>query len=601
MQQLPYIVLLLIATSIAVYLARHVARRRAAPGAQALLVLVLAAAEWSAAYALELAATDLETKLFWVKVEYLGIVSVAPAWFLFAIQYSDRMRWLAHSRRNQALLAIMPVLTLIFVWSNDAHGLIWSRTGLDASGPLLLLDVDYGLWSRLHSTYSYVLMLLGSIWFAVMLRRSAHLYRWQAGMALLGMLAPWVANALFLSRLGPVPGLDLTPIGFGLAGLAYAWSLFHLHFMEIVPIARRAVVDGLGDGVIVLDLQNRIVDLNPVAQRLVGSTDVGLIGHPVTRVLSACADLVERCGDQNVVQAEMTFGDEPAQQHYELRISPLTNRRDHGIGRLIVLHNITDRKHVEEKLYQAKDELEIRVAERTAELQQANEQLRTELAKRQQAEAALRNLARHLELIREEEKTRIARQVHDELGQMLTALKMDVAWLSSRLPKENDPLRQKARAMSELISTTIQSVQRISAELRPGLLDDLGLVAALEWQSHEFQQRTDIDCRLDLVDEAGLELAPDLKTALFRIFQEMLTNVARHAQATAVTISLVRPDHQLRLIVKDNGKGITPAQISDPKSLGLIGIRERLHPWHGELQIESSPGAGTTVSVTVPL
>ncbi len=601
MQQLSYIVLSFITTIIAVYLTRYVAQRRASPGAPALLVLVLAAGEWSTGYALELAATDLETKLFWAKVEYLGIVAVSPAWFLFAVQYSDRMRWLAHSRRNQALLAIVPVLTLVFVWSNDAHGLIWSRTGLDAGGALLLLDVDYGPWFWVHSAYSYLLLLLGSIWFTAMLLRSSHLYRLQAGVAILGMLAPWVANALFLSRLGPVPDLDLTPFAFGLAGLAYAWSLFHLQFLEIVPIARRSVVDGLGDGVIVLDLHNRIVDLNPAAQRIVGSPHVEVIGRPVAQVLSAFADLLERGRDLNVVQAEITLGEEPAPQHYELRISPLTSRRDHGIGRLVVLHNITDRKRVEAKLQQAKDELEMRVTERTAELQQANEQQRRELAKRKQAEAALRNLAQHLESIREEEKTRIARQVHDELGQMLTALKMDAAWLSRRLSKDDDPLGQKARAMSELISTTIQSVQRISAELRPGLLDDLGLVAALEWQSREFQARTDIDCQLDLADEGGLELAPDLKTALFRIFQEILTNVARHAQATAVKISLALHDHQLRLIIQDNGEGITPAQISDPKSLGLAGMRERLHPWHGELQIEGSPEAGTTVTVTVPL
>ena len=157
--------------------------------------------------------------------------------------------------------------------------------------------------------------------------------------------------------------------------------------------------------------------------------------------------------------------------------------------------------------------------------------------------------------------------------------------------------------MSESISATIRSVQRISAELRPGLLDNLGLAAALEWQAQEFRERTDIDCRLDLDadEEAMLGLNPDLTTALFRIVQESLTNVARHAQATAVDISLARQENRLRLIVRDNGKGITPAQVAGSKSLGLIGMRERLYPWQGELKIEGSPGEGTIVTVNVPL
>ena len=265
---------------------------------------------------------------------------------------------------------------------------------------------------------------------------------------------------------------------------------------------------------------------------------------------------------------------------------------------------LSERKRVEGELQQATDELEMRVAERTAAFGEANERLQQELARREQAEEALRNLARRSESVREEDSARIARKVHDELGQLLTALKMDVAWLSKRLPGRDDELLQKARAMSESISAAIRSVQRISAELRPGVLDNLGLAAALEWQSQEFRERTDIDCRLvvDLADEeALLDLDPDLTTALFRIAQESLTNVARHAQATAVHISLARQENRLRLIVRDNGTGITPAQIAGPKSLGLIGMRERLRPWQGELKIEGRPGEGTTVMVTVPL
>jgi len=212
----------------------------------------------------------------------------------------------------------------------------------------------------------------------------------------------------------------------------------------------------------------------------------------------------------------------------------------------------------------------------------------------------LRNLAGHLQSVREEERTTIAREIHDELAQALTALKMDISWLGKRIPKDQKILREKTRAMTELTDTTIKTVKKISTELRPGLLDDLGLVAAIEWQAEEFQNRTGITCRID-VDPEDIMVGEKRSTTLFRIFQETLTNIARHAHATTVTVSLKEKDSSLELRVRDNGKGITKEQISDPQSFGLIGIRERVHPWKGEVKISGRPGKGTTVVVRIPV
>jgi PAS domain S-box-containing protein len=215
------------------------------------------------------------------------------------------------------------------------------------------------------------------------------------------------------------------------------------------------------------------------------------------------------------------------------------------------------------------------------------------------AREQLRDLASYLQTAREEERTHIAREIHDEFGQVLTALKMDLSWLSRRLPPTEANLLQKIDTMSDLIDSAIQTVRHIATELRPGLLDDLGLVAALEWQAQEFTERTGIACELHL-GEDELILNRDLSTDLFRIFQETLTNVARHAQATQVQVELDNRPDELVLVVRDNGQGITESQISDPKSLGLMGMRERVRFRGGQIIFQGVPAQGTTVTVRFP-
>lgn len=210
----------------------------------------------------------------------------------------------------------------------------------------------------------------------------------------------------------------------------------------------------------------------------------------------------------------------------------------------------------------------------------------------------LRLLLAHLQSVREDERTQISREIHDELGQSLTALKMDLSWMIKRLGKDQGPLWEKARLMSKLIDMNIQTVKRISAELRPGLLDDLGLTAALEWQAEEFKKRTGIKCEVSVLPE-DMELDRDVSTAIFRIFQETLTNVVRHAKAKKVRASLKNKDDTLMFQVKDDGKGISEKQISNPRSIGLIGMRERVHSFGGRMEITGDKG--TTVTVTIPI
>ena len=252
----------------------------------------------------------------------------------------------------------------------------------------------------------------------------------------------------------------------------------------------------------------------------------------------------------------------------EHNVMPLEDEQGRRVGWVSVVHDITERKRAEEQL------------------RSSSEQLRA--------------LSVHLQSIREEERTLIAREIHDELGQELTGLKMDLSWLIKRLPGNQELLVKKTESMSKLVDTTIQSVRRISTKLRPGVLDDLGLTAAIEWQAQDFQNRTGIRCEFNS-NLKEIDLDRDRSTTVFRILQETLTNVARHASATRVNICLNEETASLVLIVEDNGRGITEREISDPKSLGFLGMRERALVFGGEVKISGAPGKGTTVTLRIPI
>lgn len=218
----------------------------------------------------------------------------------------------------------------------------------------------------------------------------------------------------------------------------------------------------------------------------------------------------------------------------------------------------------------------------------------------QRSREELRNLSVHLQYVREEESTRVARKIHDELGQSMTALQMDLSWLSGRIPPGNKSFADKVQGMSELVNATIESVHSITTELRPSLLDDLGLPSAIEWQAADFQKRSGIRCQA-VIKYACETIDRDLATAVFRIFQETLTNIARHSKATLCRVALSAGEKELSLEVTDNGVGITQWQIDDPRSFGMIGMRERAHLWGGTVHVRNAKPSGTTVRVIIPL
>jgi two-component system sensor histidine kinase UhpB len=211
----------------------------------------------------------------------------------------------------------------------------------------------------------------------------------------------------------------------------------------------------------------------------------------------------------------------------------------------------------------------------------------------------LHELSAHLQNVREEERINIAREIHDELGQQLTGLKMDIFWINKKLQTESEAVKQKITGVLAMIDETVKTVRRISSSLRPSALDDLGLVAALEWQSQEVEKRSEIKVNfMSQIPEVDIPL--HVKTGLFRIYQEALTNAVRHANAHEISSQLQWQDNRIILEVKDNGKGMGP-ESNGKKTFGLLGIKERTFLMGGRFEIKSLPGAGTTIMISIPV
>ncbi|QHI99835.1 PAS domain S-box protein [Xylophilus rhododendri] len=267
-------------------------------------------------------------------------------------------------------------------------------------------------------------------------------------------------------------------------------------------------------------------------------------------------------------------------------------------GAVITFVDITERRRADQALRQSRTVLEQRVAERTAELTAALEQLRA--------------LSAWTDSVREEERTRIAREIHDELGSLLVALKMEVNWLDKRLSEQTartpdaaqamrESMRCKCQGMSGLIERAVDDVGRIITDLRPSILDHQGLWAALEWQAHDFAQKAELPLDWDMQVAAAAEPSGPAATAVFRIFQEMLSNVARHARAGQVAVRILASGSLLQVDVRDDGIGAAAQAFGAPTAYGVRGMRERARHFGGTLDVWSAPGQGCTVGLRLPL
>lgn len=592
-QSTPYAVPLIIAAGVSITLVYLAWRRRSASIANTFALFMLGVSEWLLGYIWELSSIDLPSKVLAGKAQYLGIVVVPVAWLLFALQYTGRTKWM--TRRSLLLLTLEPLAISLLVWTNEWHRLVWSQTELQQISSFTLMSVTHGIGFWIHAAYSYLLTGLGTLLIVRALLRSPQLYRGQAWALLIGAIAPWFANALYLLRLNPFPHLDLTPFAFTVTGVAMAWGLFRFRLLDIVPVARDAVIESMSDGVMVLDLQNRIVDLNPAAQKMI-KWNTAAIGQPATRVLAQWPHLVQQYGNLLKAHTEITLGTGENERCFDLRISPLTDSYNRLTGRLIVWRDVTERKQAEARLQAAKEAAEAANRAKNTFLANMSHELRT----------PLNAVIGYSELIQEE----LQEMGHEEFTPDLEAI------------------RRSGHHLLVLISDILNfsKIEAGKMDLYIETFDLASLVQEVITTIYLSLRENNNKLQVNLASDLGLMQADPMKVR--QVLCNLLSNATKFTQQGLITLTVYKSKTNLAtgagtgsdcfvFEIADTGIGITPKQMQQifqpftqadasttrrygGTGLGLSLSRRFCHMMGGDITVASEFGQGSLFTVCLP-
>jgi len=343
-----YIASLGISAIVAALLAFFFWQRRPRPGAITAVGLMGAAVIISVGYILQYTNTTLSGQILATNIQYFGIASLPVLWLTFSLRYTENNTFLIP--RNFFLLLIIPFITVVIVWTNGIDGLMYYGRQLDSNGPITIIAKEYGPWFWVYSSYSYLLYFIGTIILLNRLFRPPRLYRQQSIALLIWVIVPLAWNMVYIFNLLPTLRIDWTPSAFTVSGVAIAWGLFRFRLMDIIPIARGTAVEDMSDGFIVLDTQDRIVDINPAALLITEYPLIKVIGLPFATVFSQQLELVKHFNTPVAGEYfEIVIEKSSTQRYYELSISPIWDKYDHLIGRLVSLRDTTERKLIEAK------------------------------------------------------------------------------------------------------------------------------------------------------------------------------------------------------------------------------------------------------------
>jgi len=591
---MPYIATLVLAAAVASLLASIAWRYRDTPGAPAFAVLMLTVVVWSLAYALELSSASLPAKLFWTRVEYVGIVVLPAAWFAFACQYTGHVSWTG--RRAIALLAIEPVAMLLLIWTNEYHGLFWHAIAQAPGDPLFAWRSTRGIAYWVHAGYTYLVLLSGTLLLIRAFIRSPDLYRGQTAGLLVGALVPWVSNGLYLAGLNPLAPLELTPFAFLITGVVIAWSALRFQLLAIVPVGRDRVIEEIAEGMLVLDRDNRIVDINPAACRLLGRSARESMGQPATTILARWPAAINQSDRIDATHQEVALVEGAHARYFDLHVSLLRTHAGRATGRVIVLYEITERKQAEIALAQAKEIAETASRVKSAFLANMSHELRTPLT-------VILGIA---ELLRVGEYGALTADQQASLDRIIHSCDDLLALINAVLDMSKIEDRQLALHFDDVAISS--QVDAVVAQLGP-FIERQGNSLTVQYPTELGTIRTD---------------PMRLKQVLFNLLHNANKFTAHGQIALNVTVEAANsdegalPQEQFVIFqVSDTGIGMTAEQqqqlfqpftqadTSTTRQYGGAGIglalsRSLCQMLGGDIQVQSALGHGSTFTVRLP-
>lgn len=554
----PYIWPKLLAAAIPIGFALYMRRFQDVPAARPFSWLMWLASLWAIFHTLNTATIDLPLRLFWGHLQIIPFVLIAPTILALALDYIGQEQWLTRPRR--LLLLAIPVITILLAWTSSYHPLYRYNFSMDLSGPVPVLRFSPGPWYWLNLGYTYLLILTagGLLLTAFPLWTP---YFWNSAIITFCILLPFLVSELYSRGITPIPGYNFSATVFVFTGALQLWALLRWRMFDLIPVARQAVLAQMREGIVVLDAQQRIVEVNPAAAQILGGPPAALVGQafaPERRF----PGLDHLTADPAEPLLELAVGP----RWYQVSSSPLTGRRGLRPGRLIIWRDITELK-----------------------------QTQTRFVEQQRA------------LAMTAEQVRLARELHDGLGQVLGYVKMRAAVARDLLAQgqtaEVDAYLANLLAVTQEAHTDIREYLlgvNVTAAAEPAFIS--ALQQYLAQFSRNYGLRADLQLSPDL---SGLEVGPAAAVQLLRIIQEALTNVRKYAQAERVQVSLARPDNQAQIVIEDDGQGFDPHQPAAAGSaghtFGLRFMRERAEEMGGTLEVQSAPGQGTRVIIRAPV
>ena len=562
-QYIPYIWPLLASAVISFALAIYsFFFQRKAEGTKNFILCMLAAVIWSAGNALEMAAVDLPTKLFWANVQYFAYCFSPLVVLTFSMQFTG----FDHLVRSKKILglAIIPTLIVILVWTNDWHGLIRYNVYLDHNGLFPVIAKTYGPAFYLHAVYAYLLNISACVLLIRAIFFTNSVYNRQAVALLAGLLLIMLPNLLYILGISPVTRFDIAPVFFAPAGLIFAWGIYRYKLLDLLPIARAKVFETMKAGIMVLDIQDRVLDMNPAFERIVGLRIEQVMGWAVAAVCAEIPEILRVCSDPGLSRGEFSLTVNGGVKIFEALISPLNDSKGIMIGRLLVVHDITEKKQAEEESF-----------------------------KQQRRLTAI------------EERKNLAKDMHDNLGQVLGFINLQAQGIRQELLQAQiDLVSAKLDKLIEVTQAAHDEIRKFIKSARDSFAAEQDFLAAIAKDIKAFEEQTGLGVELVVAkDFSGEAMEAMTRLNLLSITKEAFNNIRKHAEARTVRIAFSPEGKELRTTIEDDGRGfeVEGLKHNSETKFGLKIMQERVMAIGGRLEIQSAPGKGCRINILVPL